>query len=107
MFVRNRPIVQSIEMIRFEVEIFQRQARMYVFLPVGRGKRRQNSTVTRQPVLVKTESSYRAGSSRREEFLPEAEIAKAQAWYAKTFGGKASGWNLTLGAHVCPGLRSR
>src|SRR6266852_2048318 len=23
-------------------------------------------------------------------FLPEAEIAKAQAWYAKTFGGKAS-----------------
>jgi len=22
-------------------------------------------------------------------FLPEAEIAKAQAWYAKTFGGKA------------------
>jgi catechol 2,3-dioxygenase-like lactoylglutathione lyase family enzyme len=23
-------------------------------------------------------------------FLPESEIAKAQAWYAKTFGGKAS-----------------
>jgi catechol 2,3-dioxygenase-like lactoylglutathione lyase family enzyme len=26
-------------------------------------------------------------------FLPEAEIAKAQAWYAKTFGGKASARN--------------
>jgi catechol 2,3-dioxygenase-like lactoylglutathione lyase family enzyme len=26
-------------------------------------------------------------------FLPEAEIAKAQAWYAKTFGGKAGARN--------------
>ena len=45
------------------------------------------------------EGRGRSGGARRQSvpvrnehvhfFLPEAEIPKAQAWYAKTFGGKA------------------
>src|SRR5712672_2104323 len=39
-------------------------------------------------------------------FLPEAEIAKAQAWYAKTFGGKAGTRNNALVVDV-PGGQLR
>ena len=40
-------------------------------------------------------------------FLPEAEIAKAQAWYAKTFGGKAGTRNNAPVVDGVPGVQLR
>jgi catechol 2,3-dioxygenase-like lactoylglutathione lyase family enzyme len=40
-------------------------------------------------------------------FLPEAEIAKAQAWYAKTWGGKATTRNNAAVVDGIPGVQLR
>jgi catechol 2,3-dioxygenase-like lactoylglutathione lyase family enzyme len=40
-------------------------------------------------------------------FLPEAEIAKAQAWYAKTFGGKVASRNNAPVVDGIPGVQLR
>src|SRR6202162_2778156 len=40
-------------------------------------------------------------------FLPEAEISKAQAWYAKTFGGKGGTRNNAPVVHGIPGVQLR
>jgi catechol 2,3-dioxygenase-like lactoylglutathione lyase family enzyme len=62
-------------------------------LPGGNGRTDQAFVVTPDGVRIEIlEDKTQAMPVRNEHihfFLPEAEIPKAQAWYAKTFGGKA------------------
>src|SRR5215831_12342901 len=63
-------------------------------LPGGNNRQDQAYVETPDGVRIEIlEDKNQAMPIRNEHvhlFLPEAEIAKAQAWYAKTFGGKAS-----------------
>jgi catechol 2,3-dioxygenase-like lactoylglutathione lyase family enzyme len=63
-------------------------------LPGGNGRLDQAYVETPDGLRMEIlEDKNQAMPIRNEHvhlFLPEAEIAKAQAWYAKTFGGKAS-----------------
>src|SRR5262245_24978353 len=62
-------------------------------LPGGNGRTDQAFVVTPDGVRIEIlENKSQAAPVRNEHIhfsLPEAEIPKAQAWYAKTFGGKA------------------
>jgi catechol 2,3-dioxygenase-like lactoylglutathione lyase family enzyme len=62
-------------------------------LPGGNGRLDQAYVVTPDGVRIEILENKTQGVAVRNEHvhlsLPEAEIPKAQAWYAKTFGGKA------------------
>ena len=63
-------------------------------LPGGNGRLDQAFVVTPDGLRIEILEDKAQGVPIRNEHvhfsLPEAEIAKAQAWYAKTFGGKAA-----------------
>jgi catechol 2,3-dioxygenase-like lactoylglutathione lyase family enzyme len=63
-------------------------------LPGGNGRLDQAYVETpdglRIEILEDKSQSVPIRNEHVHLFLPESEIAKAQAWYAKTFGGKAS-----------------
>jgi catechol 2,3-dioxygenase-like lactoylglutathione lyase family enzyme len=62
-------------------------------LPGGNGRLDQAYVVTpdgvRMEILEDKTQTMPIRNEHMHFFLPEAEIPKAQAWYAKTFGGKA------------------
>src|SRR5258707_4345474 len=63
-------------------------------LPGGNGRLDQAYVETpdgvRMEILEDTTQTLPIRNEHVHFFLPEAEIPKAQAWYVKTFGGKAS-----------------
>src|SRR5207302_6227878 len=79
-------------------------------LPGGNGRLDQAYVETadgvRMEILEDKTQSVPIRNEHIHFFLPEAEIPKAQAWYAKTFGGKA---DMRNGAAVVdiPGVQLR
>src|SRR5215471_5649513 len=80
-------------------------------LPGGNGRLDQAYVETPDGVRMEIlEDKTQSMPIRHEHvhlFLPEGEIAKAQAWYAKTFGGKAATRNNAPVVDGIPGVQIR
>jgi catechol 2,3-dioxygenase-like lactoylglutathione lyase family enzyme len=80
-------------------------------LPGGNNRRDQACVETPDGVRMEIlEDKTQTVPIRNEHvhfFLPEAEIVKAQAWYAKTFGGKVASRNNAPVVDGIPGVQLR
>jgi len=80
-------------------------------LPGGNNRLDQAFVVTPEGVRMEIlEDKTQAQPIKNEHvhiFVPEADVAKAQAWYAKTFGGKAASRNNAPVVDGIPGVQMR
>jgi catechol 2,3-dioxygenase-like lactoylglutathione lyase family enzyme len=93
-----------------QTQVAKWKANGVAVLPGGNGRLDQAYVETPDGLRIEILEDKNQGVPIKNEhvhlFLPEAEIAKAQAWYAKTFGGKAGTRNNAAVVDI-PGVQIR